>query len=255
MIKVTGPIFDTTKQTETNFTFLDFSRGGLKIVPTQDGKCHLATDVILGYKDGVLCSKTLKILVDEIGLAYMNAPEERAQDFKDEECFVSIPNNVINVGGGAYYSNSIFGFDLEHHVCSKYIPEESVLKFYAVAPNMYGEILGRKSDEFLNAKAVGYIAKYINSHQKEINQRLAKISETALLAPTEAFLNLEEKYMDALKKYTEGEGSYNNLINLKAEYNKAKIHRDSSKPINFYFTKVIENENKKNKPKLFGEEE
>lgn len=255
MIKVQNPIFDTTKQEDKSFTLTDFPRGWLKIVPTQDGRCYLAMDIMLGYEDDVLCSKTLKILVDDFGLAYMNAPQIDELDFPQEDCISPIPNNVYDIGGKLYSTSNIFGFDLEHRVYSKYAPEESVFKFYALGPNLYGEILGRDSDSYLNARAVGYIAKYVNSHQKEINDRLDEIAKMALYAPTEEFLKLEDSYTNAFKQYLEGTGSYKDVNYFGNKYKKLKDLRSHSKPIKFHFSKVIENDKFNRKPKLFGEDE
>lgn len=255
MVKVQNPMFDTTKQSEQSFTLTDFPRGWLKIIPTQDGHCYLAMDIMVGYEDGTIRTKTLKILVDELGQAYMIAPKIDENDFAKEKCYTPIPNDVIDICGKVYYSNNIFGFNLEHYVYSKYTPEESVFKFYALSPNLYGETMGRDTNSYLNSKAVGHIAKYVNSHQKEINERLEEIAKVAQVAPTEEFSRLESDYKEAFKKYTDGTGSYNKFLELNKKYKEAREYRNHSKPITFNFVRVIENENYNKRFKILEDEE
>lgn len=247
MLKIQNPYLDMKKCPEKVFTLSDFPIGFLKIVPTKDNHCHLAIDVFIDYEDGVDYSKTLKILTDSNGLAYMEVPNVDEQNFREEECFSPFKHTSIMVGDRKFISNTIFGFEAERFINYNYSPEESVFKFSSIPLSLFGENAEKLegSMSYINPQGVGLIAQYVQTHQKDIAKRLDKVAEVLIKAPAQKYNDYYENYMKVFNAYNRGVGTYSDFLLASARFGKLMSLRESSKPINLNIEKMLEKSNEK----------
>lgn len=230
MVEIENNFLDTTAHKDRIFTMSHFPRQSLKIVPTND-HYYLATDVIILYDDGSVFKKTLKLATNKRGNAYMEIPARDSQNFDQDTCLTAPANYIANLDGLTYTSNEIFGFNLEHYVNGKPSPEESVFKFLGLPREIDDMSVPDGTIRDLNKKQVGFIANYVKTHQKEIEDRVNKISEIINLAPTEEYEKVSSDFKEYFKAYIEGVGSFSDYNKASKKLALQRNARSESKPI------------------------